>query len=271
MAALWASAASILLALCAIIVYVFYRGFHELGVGFVTAQPRNLWLEGGVLPAIAGTLYSVLIAVLFAAPLGIGAAVYLTQYTKEGLKTRIMRVGADSLNAIPSIVFGLFGLALFLYYFKMRPSVLAAGLTLGFMILPTIIRTTEVAIKTVPRSDIEGSYALGATKLQTIGRVILPGALPGIITGIILGFGRAVGETAPIIWLASFWPPTTPLLPSDSFNSLTTVLYSLTTEAQTEKHYTRAFAVASIMLIMILILNYITRILNGRLTRNMRR
>ena len=110
MALLWASAVCIILALCAIVVYVFYRGFHELGIGFLVDSPRNLWLEGGIFPALLGTMYIVLIALLFATPLGAGAAVYLSQYTKEGFITKIIRVGSDSLNAIPSIVFGLFGL-----------------------------------------------------------------------------------------------------------------------------------------------------------------
>lgn len=268
---LWASAGAIILTLCAIIAYVFYRGAGELGIDFLTGKPRNLWLEGGILPAILGTFYAVAVALLFATPLGVGAAVYLTQYTKEGKITKIIRIGSDSLNAVPSIVFGLFGLALFLYYLKMKPSVFAAGLTLGFMILPTIIRTAEVAIKSVPRCEIEGSYALGATKLQTIARVVIPTALPGIITGVILGLGRAAGETAPIIWLASFWPPTTPLLPTEPFNSLTTNLYFLTNEAQTEKHVSRAFGIAAVLLIMILLLNYITRALNDRLSANIRR
>jgi phosphate transport system permease protein len=271
MAFLWLSAGSIILILCSIVLYVLYRGSHDLGVEFLLGQPENNWLEGGVLPALIGTLYAVLIALLFATPLGIGAAVHLTQYTKEGRTTKLMRIGSDALNAIPSIVFGLFGLALFLYYLKMKPSVFAAGLTLGFMILPTIIRTAEVAIKSVPWSEIEGSYALGATKLQTITGVILPTALPGIITGVILGLGRAAGETAPIIWLASFWPPITPLSPADPFNSLTTTLYFLTSEAQNEQYITRAFAVASLLLFMVLVLNYFARALNNRLSANIRR
>ena len=268
---LWASAGLIILTLLSIIAYVIYRGFPEFGVEFLVSSPTNLWLDGGVFPAIMGTLYAVFIALAFATPLGVGAAVYLSQFTKEGRTTKIVRIGADSLNAIPSIVFGLFGLSLFLYYLRMKPSILAAGLTLGFMILPTIIRTTEIAIRAVPNQDIEGSYALGATKLQTISRVILPMALPGIVTGVILGMGRAAGETAPIIWLASFWPPTIPLFPNEPFNSLTVILYSLSQEAQTAKHLTRAFAIASVLLAMVLLLNYAARTLNKRLTANIRR
>ena len=268
---LWLSAGLVIIILLLILSYVFYRGLPLLNPSFIFDKPADAWLQGGIMPAIIGTLYIVTVALLFAGPLGIGAAVYLTQYSKEGFLTKTIRVASDSLNAIPSIVFGLFGLALFLYYLKMKPTVLAAGLTLGFMILPTIIRTTETSIKSVPRSEIEGSYALGATKLQTIARVILPSALPGIITGVILGIGRAAGETAPIIWLASFWPPTTPLLPTDQFNSLTTNLYFLASEAQTQNHIIRAFGFASVLLLMVLFLNYTARTVNARLTRHIKR
>jgi len=173
-ALLWTFTGAILLILCTVVVYVFYSGSREIGVNFIIGRPANIWLEGGILPAILGTLYATAAALLFATPIGVGAAIYLTQYTKNKQVTGIIRAGADSLNAVPSVVFGLFGLALFLYYLKMKPSVLAAGLTLGFMILPTIIRTAEVAIRSVPGNEIEGSYALGATKLQTIAHVIIP-------------------------------------------------------------------------------------------------
>jgi phosphate transport system permease protein len=268
---LWSSALTVILVLGLILFYVLYRGLPSLNPGFIMDKPADLWLKGGILPALWGTLYTVLIALLFAGPLGVGAAVYLTQYSREGKLTKIIRVSSDSLNAVPSIVFGLFGLALFLYYLKMKPTVLAAGLTLGFMILPTIIRTAETSIKSVPRCEIEASYALGATKIQTIAKVIIPSALPGIVTGIILGMGRAAGETAPIIWLASFWPPISPIMPTDSFNSLTTNLYFLTSEAQTQTHIVRAFGFASVLLLMILSLNYLARAINNRFTRNIRR
>jgi len=271
MALLWASAAVIMLILLAILLYVIFRGLSVMTPEFIFGAPSDNWLAGGMLPAIAGTFYVVAVAILFAMPLGVGAAVYLTQYTREGRITKIIRVASDALNAVPSIVFGLFGLALFLFYLKMKPMVLAAGLTLGFMILPTIIRTAEVSIRSVPKQEIEGSYALGATKLQTIARIILPSAFTGIITGVILGLGRAAGETAPIIWLASAWPPVTPLLPTDSFNSLTVNLYFLTSEAQTENHITRAFGIASILLLLVLSLNYMARFFNARFTKNIRR
>ena len=268
---LWISALFIILILLYMILYVFLKGSPVLSLGFLFGWPANNWLEGGIFPAIAGTLLLVLVALLFAVPIGVGAAIYLSEYTKEGRLTKLIRAGADSLNAVPSIVFGLFGLTFFLFYLDMKPSLLVAGLTLGFMILPTILRTSEVAIKMVPNLDKEGSYALGATKLQTIHRIIIPSALPGIVTGVILGFGRAAGETAPIIWLVSFWPPNIPSTPMEPFNALTTVMYFLILEAQNPLFIQRAFGIALVLLLMILMLNYFIRTLNNYFTRNLRR
>lgn len=268
---LWISALFIILILLYIILYVLQKGLPVLSLGFLFGWPANNWLEGGIFPAIAGTLLLVMVALLFAVPIGVGAAIYLSEYTKEGRLTKLIRAGADSLNAVPSIVFGLFGLTFFLFYLDMKPSLLVAGLTLGFMILPTILRTSEVAIRMVPNLDKEGSYALGATKLQTIHRIIIPSALPGIVTGVILGFGRAAGETAPIIWLVSFWPPSIPSLPTEPCNALTTVMYFLILEAQNPLFIQRAFGIALVLLLMILMLNYFTRTLNNYFTRNLRR
>jgi len=268
---LWISAISIILILLYIIFYVFQRGFPVIGIDFLLWWPSNNWLEGGVLPAIVGTLLLGVVALLFAVPIGVGASIYLSEFTKEGRLTKLIRTGADSLNAVPSIVFGLFGLTLFLFYLNMKPCLLIAGLTLGFMILPTIMRTSEVAIRAVPVPDKEGSYALGATKLQTIRRIVLPSALPGIVTGVILGFGRAVGETAPVIWLVSFWPANLPSSPLEPCNALTVVMYFLISEAQNPLFIQRAFGIALILLLMILISNHITRTLNNYLTRNIRR
>lgn len=270
-ASLWISAVSIILILLYIIFYVFQRGLPVMSLDFLLGWPSNNWLDGGIFPAIVGTLLLVAVALLFAMPIGVGSAIYLSEFTKEGKLTKLIRTGADSLNAVPSIVFGLFGLTLFLFYLNMEPCLLIAGLTLGFMILPTIMRTAEVAIRTVPRSEKEGSYALGATRLQTIQRVILPSALPGIVTGVILGFGRAAGETAPIIWLVSFWPPNIPSTPLEPCNALTVVMYFLILEAQNPLFIQRAFGIALVLLLMILMSNYLTRTVNNYFTRNIRR
>jgi phosphate transport system permease protein len=190
-----------------ILYYIVSNGLEALSWEFLTESPRNNGREGGIYPAIIGTIYLVLGAIAVAVPLGMGAGVYLAEYAKEGRITRIVRMGIDNLNGTPSIVFGLFGyafLVLFLlpeFGFEGR-SMLAGQLTLAFMVIPTIIRTTEEAVKAVPQAMREGSLAMGASKWQTIYKVVLPPALPGIITGIVLSIGRTAGETAPILFTA---------------------------------------------------------------------
>ena len=266
---LWISAITILLILGGIILHIFLKGYAVVDFEFITGMPKENWEQGGVFPAIIGTLYVIIVALSFATPIGVGAAIFLTEFTREGKLTKIIRIGADSLNAIPSIVFGLFGMVLFLSVLKIGPMVLAAGLTLGFMILPTIMRTSEIAIRTVPMHDKEGSYALGATKLQTIKRIILPSSLPGIITGMILGLGRAAGETAPIIFLVTMMP-TIPFSIFESSNTLTVILYFLTAEA-TPLRIQRAYGISLVLVLMVLILNFSARLINKRLSRNIRR
>jgi len=266
---LWISALAVIWILFIILAYVFVRGINVVNIDFILGWPLENWEKGGIFPAIVGTLILVLVALLFAMPIGVGAAVFLTEFTKKSRVTAIIFTAADSLNAVPSIVFGLFGLAIFISYLKVGPILLAAGLTLGLMILPTIIRTSEVAIKNIPRSEKEGSYALGATKLQTIRRIILPGALPGIVTGVILGLGRTAGETAPIIFLVTL----TPIIPNsliDPVNALTYIIYVLASEA-TPKRIEVAFGISLVLISIVLILNYTARLLNNYLLRNMRR
>jgi phosphate transport system permease protein len=186
----------------AILYFIIWNGAPALSWEFLTQPPEDLGRAGGIGPAIAGTLYLVAGAIIFALPIGIGAAIYLTEYTKEGKLTKTIRAGVDLLNSTPSIIFGMFGAAFFVIWLNWGFSLLAGQLSLGFMILPTIIRTTEEALRSVPQSVREGSYAVGATKWQTIRKVVLPPATPGIITGTILSIGRAAGETAPIMLTA---------------------------------------------------------------------
>ena len=162
---LWMSALTIILILLSVLGYIFYMGVGALSISFFTDMPKNNWREGGIFPAILGSLIVVTIALSFAAPIGVGTAVYLTEFQKEGYFTRIIRTASDALNAVPSIVFGLFGLSLFVFYLKDYtggPSLLSAGLTLGFMILPTIIRTSEVAMRSVPYAERMESYGTDA-------------------------------------------------------------------------------------------------------------
>jgi phosphate transport system permease protein len=185
-----------------ILYYIISKGAPAITWEFLSQPPSDLGRAGGIYPAIIGTLYLVGGAILFAVPLGIGASIFLTEYTTEGKLTKTIRAGVDLLNGTPSIVFGLFGLAFFVLYLDWGISMLAGQVSLGLMVLPTIIRTTEEALRSVPQSLREGSLALGATKWQTIWKVVLPPATPGIITGTILSIGRAAGETAPIMFTA---------------------------------------------------------------------
>ena len=212
-----------------ILSYIIFNGIGALNWGFLTEWPSDLGRSGGIFPAIVGTFYLVGGAIFIALPLGVGAAIYLNEYTREGKVTKIIRAGADLLNGTPSIVFGLFGFAFLVLYLKMGISLLAGQITLAFMILPTIIRTTEEALKSVPQILREGSLALGATKWQTIKKVVLPPAAPGILTGAILGIGRAAGETAPIMFTAVVVSGFIPSSLFDSVNALPFHLYMLAT------------------------------------------
>ncbi|MFA4848524.1 MAG: phosphate ABC transporter permease PstA [Methanoregula sp.] len=193
------------------------HGLPALSWEFLTQPPKDLGRAGGIFPAIVGTLYLVLGAIAIALPLGVGAAIYLVEYTREGRITKIIRTGVDLLNGTPSIVFGLFGFAFIVLYLNVGVSLLAGQITLALMVLPTVIRTTEESLKNIPQSLREGSLALGATQWQTISRVVLPPAVPGVVTGAILSIGRAAGETAPIMFTAvvfsSRFLPTSELQP----------------------------------------------------------
>jgi phosphate transport system permease protein len=192
----------VILALSILLFYIISKGLPVITKkGFLTDYPRGP--EGGIMPAIVGTFYLIGVAVLVAVPIGILSGIYLAEYSKEGKVTKIIRAAIDNLNGTPSIVFGLFGAVFFVLYLDLGISILAGGLTLALMILPTIIRTTEESVKAIPQSFREGSLALGSTKWQSIYKTVLPSAIPGIITGIILGMGRAAGETAPIMFTAA--------------------------------------------------------------------
>lgn len=200
--ALWGAAVATLAVLLFIIAYILRQGLPVLSLEFLFGSPERLGREGGIWPTIVGTIFLTIVAIIIAAPLGVGTAVFLTEYTRESRVTRIIRFGTESLAGVPSIIFGLFGFAFFVIFLQLGWSILSGGLTLAAMILPTIIRTTEEAIRAVPQSYRQVSYALGASRWQTVTRVVLPSALPGIMTGVILGIGRSVGETAAVILTA---------------------------------------------------------------------
>jgi phosphate transport system permease protein len=234
-----------------ILYYIIANGAPALSWEFLSASPRDIGRDGGIYPAIIGTLYLVAGALLMAVPIGIGAGIYLNEYAREGRLTKLIRAGIDNLNGTPSIVFGLFGLSFLVLYLKLGVSMLAGQLTLGFMILPTIIRTTEEAVKTVPQHIREGSLATGATKWQTIRKIVLPNSAPGIITGVVLGMGRAAGETAPIMFTAVVF--STRFLPDSIMQPVMALpyhLFALATSVPGAR--TNAYGTALVLLLVVL-------------------
>ncbi|MEO0020203.1 MAG: phosphate ABC transporter permease PstA [candidate division WOR-3 bacterium] len=255
-----------LVILFSIIGYITAKGARVITPEFLFSLPERMGKEGGIFPTIIATLYLAILAILVATPLGVGTAVYLTEYTRESLLTKIIRFGADALAGVPSIIFGLFGFILFVIRLKMGWSILAGSLTLAVMILPTIIRTSEEAIRAVPYQLREVSYSLGGTRSQTIMRVVLPNALPGILTGVILGLGRSVAETAAVIFTAgsSLRLPKTVLDPA---RTMAVHFYILAREGISME---RAYGTAFLLILSILIINAFAYIMMFRLTRRLR-
>ncbi len=259
----------VLFMLGVILYYIVSHGVTNVSWEFITQSPRDLGREGGIFPAIVGTLYLVGGAILCAVPPGVGAAIYLSEYAKEGKMTRLIRAGIDNLNGTPSIVFGLFGFAFLVLYLNFGISLLAGQLTLSFMILPTIIRTTEEAVKSVPQSLREASLAVGATKWQTIRKVVLPPAAPGIITGIILSIGRAAGETAPIMFTAAvFTQRFLPHSPMEPVMALPYHLFVLTTSVPGSQN--NAYGTAFVLLVVVLLIYAMATVIRLRYKKIMR-
>ncbi len=215
----------VILPIVAIIVYVTIEGIGAISWSFLTEMPRDGMKAGGLLPAIVGTVALTIGTSIVAVPVGIGGAVYLSEYAKDSASTRAIRIAIINLAGIPSVVYGLFGLGLFVIFLNFGTSIVAGSLTLGIMTLPVIISTAEEALRAVPQSFRLVSTSLGGTRLQTIRRVVLPQALPGIITGIILGIERAAGETAPILFTAAAF--FLPQLPNSIFDQTMALPYHL--------------------------------------------
>jgi len=248
------SAALIALALGGLIVYIVLHGWEAISWEFLTEPPRDSMTKGGIMPAIVGTFYLTLGAISVALPLGIVSAIYLSEYAKQGPLVRVIRIGVNCLAGVPSIVFGLFGLGLFVVFLQFGSCILSGALTLGFLILPTIIGASEEALKAVPATFREASLALGVSKWQTIYRIVLPNALPGILTGSILGIGRAAGETAPIMFTAAAF--FTAKLPSSIFDEVMALpfhVYVLAT-AGTHIEATRPIQFGTVLVLVGLVL-----------------
>jgi len=246
----------VVLALIVVVGFIFIKGFKVLNWDFFTKFPDNGMTEGGIFPAILGTFLLSTGAILFALPLGVFTAVWLTEYSRSPKLVRMLRVGINSLAGVPSIVFGLFGLAFLVKFMQFGTSLITGCIVLGIMVLPTIISTAEEALLTVPKSFKEASLALGATRWETMYKIILPNSISGIITGVILGIGRAAGETAPIMFTAAtFFTIRLPSSPFSEVMALPYHIYALMTEGSQKGQLEIAYGTALVLLLLVLTIN----------------
>lgn len=252
---LWFCAITTVVILFTIIGYVVINGIQALSLKFIFTWPEGVNAEGGIWPTITNTLYVTGLAMLITTPIAVLAAVYLTEYAKQGRTVNTIRFAADSLASVPSIVLGLFGFALFVEAMGFGFSMLSASLALSFLMLPIVMRTTEEAIRAVPRYISWGAYGMGATKWQTVSRATLPAAAPRIITGIILATGRAVGETAVVIYTMG-QAINQAVTPMQSGRPMTVHLYLLAMEGI---NLQTAYGTALVLMIMILGFNFAAR------------
>jgi len=260
----------IVLSICLMFYFIISRGIRVINWEFLTQMPRKAMTAGGIFPAILGTFYLTMGAICFALPLGVSSAIYLNEYAVQNRLIRIIRISINNLAGVPSVVFGLFGLAIFVKFLNFGVSILSGSLTLGILILPTIIRASEEALSAVPDSFREASFALGATKWQTIQRVVLPNSFSGILTGAILSIGRAAGETAPILFTAvTFYSMR---LPKSIFSEVMTLpyhIYALMTEGtRPESQVPIAYGTALVLVLLVLGLNLIAVILRNQFRRS---
>jgi len=244
-----------------IVVIIIQKGLPAINWQFISDIPRQGMRAGGIFPAIIGTIYLVTGAIIFALPIGLLAAIYLSEYSKDSMLNRLIRLAIINLAGVPSVVYGLFGLALFVIFFKFGASILSGSLTLGIMILPIIITTSREALESVPQSFREVSLSLGVSKWQTIRHIVLPNAIPGILTGTILGLGRAAGETAPILFtVAAFYLPQLPGSVFDQAMALPYHLYVISTQVPNVDEKIR-YGTAFVLLALVLFMNLVAIII----------
>lgn len=248
----------------AVVIYIIYLGAPAISWEFVTAMPSEGMRAGGIWPAIVGTFYLTIGTAIFSVPLGIAAAIYLSEYAPMNKVTQTIRLAIINLAGIPSVVYGLFGLGLFVIFLKFGTSILSASLTLSIMTLPVIISTTEEALRAVPQSFRVVSVSLGATKWQTIWRLVLPQAIPGILTGVVLGLERAAGETAPILFTgAAFFLPRLPNSPLDATMALPYHLFVISTQVPGMPIQIQ-YGTVLVLLVFVLIMNIIVTMIRSR-------
>lgn len=252
--------------------FITIKGIGVINWEFLTAMPDEGMTKGGIFPAIVGTACLMVGSMIFAFPIGVLSGIYINEFLKESFFKRFVRMMTDNLAGIPSIVFGLFGMALFVNYLKFGDSIIAGSLTLGLLVLPIVIRTTEEALKSVEDSLRVGSLALGATKLQTIQRVVLPVAFPNIITGLILSIGRVSGETAPILFtVAAYFLPRLPHSIFDQVMALPYHLYVLTTSGTNmEESRPMAYGTALVLILIVLLINVLASALRKYLGKKVK-
>lgn len=248
----------------AVILFIVWQGFAAMSPRFLFAFPHHGMTEGGILPALLGTVYLTLGTAVVSIPLAIGAAIYLSEYAGQSRVTAAVRLAIANLAGIPSIVYGLFGLAMFVLFFNLGTSIVAGSLTLGLMTLPVVISTAEEAIQAVPAEFRVVSLSLGASKWQTIRHQVLPHALPGILTGVILGLSRAAGETAPILFTAAaFYLPTLPDSISDPTMALPYHLYVISTQVPGMPLVVQ-YGTAFVLLLLVLSLTLVASVIRSR-------
>ncbi len=252
-----------LISLILIVGFILVRGLPGITIEFLSQSPSKMGKEGGIFPIIIGTFYVTLVALVIATPIGVAAAIYFNEYSRNTRGVRIIRFFTEVLSGIPSIIFGLFGFAFFVVFLGLGWSILSGGLTLAIMILPTLIRATEESLKTVPMSYREGSLSLGATKWQTIVKVTLPCCKSGVLTGLILGIGRAIGETAAVmLTIGGSLRMAESLL--DPTRNMALHLYMLASEGLSEE---KTYATAALLIIMVLVINTIANQISRRMIK----
>jgi phosphate transport system permease protein len=257
-------AALTVIPIIAVLAFILAKGGPAISWEFLTGFPHDGMRQGGILPAIIGTFYLTLGTAVFSVPLGVAAAVYLSEYAAESNLTRLIRLAIINLAGIPSVVYGLFGLGLFVLFLKFGTSILSASLTLSIMTLPVIISTAEEALRAVPQPFRTVSISLGATRWQTIRRIVLREALPGIITGVILGLERAAGETAPILFTgAAFFLPRLPNSPFDATMALPYHLFVISTQVP-EMPFQIQYGTALVLIVFVLGMNLVATVIRSR-------
>ena len=259
----------VLITLVIILYSILTKGIHKISWEFLTTMPKNGMTEGGILPAIVGTFLVTIITAILAIPLGMGCAIYLNEYARDGKVTRLIRMAIRNLAGVPSIVYGLFGVILFVQLMNLGTCILSSGLTLGLMTLPWTITASEEALKNVPNSYREGALALGATKWQSIKTNVLPYAIPGMLTGMILGLSRAAGETAPILFTgAAFYLPFLPKSLFSEFMALPYHLYIMSTQHHSiQKARPIAYGTALVLIALVFIMNLCAVIVRYRIRK----